>query len=304
MNAKTIDRQKLDTVVTNTETVGRRKLDTLVTRRRPSTGGNSTTWRRAIGDLSAGYGGVMVSLGHKLGLYKAMAGAGPLDSKEVAARANCAERYVREWLNAQVAGAYVDYHAISDTYELATEQAAVLADENSPVFIPNAWQVPASMWLDEDKAIDAFRSGRGVAGATTTPGCTAASRLSIATPIARAWSANGCRHSTASSTDCSRGINVADVGCGHGHSTVLMAEAFPHSRFRGFDVHDASIDEARRNAEAAGVGARVDFEQARATDYAGSRLRLDLLLRLPARHGRPGRQPRGTRGKRSRRMAQ
>ena len=108
---------------------------------------------RAIGDISAGYGGVMISLGDKLGLYKAMAGAGPLSSREVAARAGCAERYVREWLGSQVAGGYVDYHAVSDTYELTPEQAMVLANEDSPVFIPNAWNVPASMWADEHKAL-------------------------------------------------------------------------------------------------------------------------------------------------------
>ena len=99
---------------------------------------------RAVADLSAGYGGVMMSLGSKLGLYKAMSGAGPISSRELAVRAGCAERYVREWLNAQVAGGYAGYHAVSDTYELTPEQAMVLADEESPVYMPHAWQVPAS----------------------------------------------------------------------------------------------------------------------------------------------------------------
>ena len=97
---------------------------------------------RAVGDLSAGYGGVMVSLGAKLGLYKAMAGAGPLSATELAARAGCGPRYVREWLNAQAAGGYVVYHAVSDTYELTPEQALVLADEDSPLYIPHAWNTP------------------------------------------------------------------------------------------------------------------------------------------------------------------
>jgi hypothetical protein len=116
---------------------------------------------RAVGDLSSVYGGVMVSLGSKLGLYKALSGAGPISAKELASRASCAERYVREWLNARAAGGYVDYHAVSDNCELSPEQA--LADEDSPVFIPPAWNVPASMWLDEEKTLDAFRTGRGVA---------------------------------------------------------------------------------------------------------------------------------------------
>ena len=118
---------------------------------------------RAISDVTAGYMGVMVSLGSKLGLYKALAGAGPLSAKEVARRAGCAERYVREWLNAQAAGGYLFYHGTSDTYELLPEQAMVLADEDSPVFIPHAWNVPASMWFDEEKALNAFRTGKGIA---------------------------------------------------------------------------------------------------------------------------------------------
>ena len=114
---------------------------------------------RLFGDLSAGYGGVMVSLGHKLGLYRAMAGAGPLRAGEVARRSGCGARYVREWLNAQVAGGYVDYHPASESYELTPEQATVLAEETSPVFLPHAWQVVASMWADEPKSLGAFRTG-------------------------------------------------------------------------------------------------------------------------------------------------
>ena len=113
----------------------------------------------------------MVSLGSKLGLYKAMAGAGPLSATELAARAGCAERYVREWLNAQAAGGYVDYHAVSDTYELSPEQALVLADEDSPVYIPHAWNVPASMWFDEaqgDRGVP-HRQGRGLGRARRPP---------------------------------------------------------------------------------------------------------------------------------------
>src|SRR5512145_2437989 len=100
---------------------------------------------KAIADIAASYTGVMVSLGSKLGLYKAMAGAGPLRAKEIAARAGCAERYVQEWLNAQAASGYIDYDAASDSYALSPEQAMVLADEDSPLYIPQAWNVPASM---------------------------------------------------------------------------------------------------------------------------------------------------------------
>lgn len=228
-----------------------------------------TFLERAVGDLSAGYGGVMVSLGSKLGLYKALSGAGPVSARELAARAGCAERYVREWLNAQTAGGYVEYHAVSDTYELTPEQALVLADEDSPVYIPSAWQVPASMWFDEDKAIEAFRTGKGVAWGDHDGrlycGVAAFYRNAYRGSLVSEWlpALDGVVEKLEA------GSTVADVGCGHGHSSILMAEAFPNSRFHGFDVHAESIAEARRNAEQANVAGRVRFDTARAADYAG-----------------------------------
>lgn len=222
---------------------------------------------QAVGDLSSAYGGIMISLGNKLGLYKAMAGAGPLSAKELATRTGCAERYVSEWLNAQAAGGYVGYHAASDTYELSPEQALVLANEESPVFIPPAWQVPASMWFDEERTLEAFRTGKGVAWGDHD------SRLQCGVA---AFYRNGYRASLVPEwlpalegvvEQLEAGITVADVGCGHGHSTVLMAQAFPRSRFHGFDAHPASVEAARRNATAAGVAERVSFSIARATDY-------------------------------------
>jgi SAM-dependent methyltransferase len=230
-----------------------RKLDTLL--------------NTAIGDLSAGYGGVMISLGYKLGLYRAMAGAGPLSSAEIARRSECAERYVREWLNSQVAGGYVAYHPSSETYELTPEQAMVLADDQSPVFIPTAWQVPASMWFDEHKALDAFRTGKGVAWGEHDErlfcGVAAFYRNAYQGSLVPEWlpALDGVTDKLA------RGARVADIGCGHGHSTVIMAQAFPNSRFWGFDVHADSIAAARRHAKQAGVAGRVTFVQAKATDY-------------------------------------
>jgi SAM-dependent methyltransferase len=222
---------------------------------------------RAIGDLSAGYGGVMVSLGSKLGLYKAMAGAGPISPEELAERTGCAERYVSEWLNAQAAGGYVDYHPVSETYELSPEQALVLADEDSPAYVPNAWNVPASMWFDEEKAIDAFRTGKGVAWGEHNGrlhcGVAAFYRNAYRGSLLSEWlpALDGVVE------QLEAGIAVADVGCGHGHSTILMAQAFPRSRFYGFDTHPASIDEGRRHAADAGLAARVAFDVAGAVDY-------------------------------------
>jgi ubiquinone/menaquinone biosynthesis C-methylase UbiE len=224
---------------------------------------------RTVADLSAGPAGVMVSIGAKLGLYKAMAGAGPLTPEELAARSGCAERYVREWLNSQVAGGYLDYHPVSQTYELSPEQAMVLADEESPVFMPHAWEVTASMWLDEARTIEAFRTGKGVSWGDHAErlycGVAAFFRNSYRGSLVSQWlpALDGVVERLEA------GITVADVGCGHGHSTLLMAEAFPRSRFQGFDVHPASIEEARLNAARAGLESRVTFQVARATDYPG-----------------------------------
>jgi SAM-dependent methyltransferase len=226
---------------------------------------------RAVSDLTAGYTGVMVSLGSKLGLYEALAGAGPLSSKELARRTGCAERYVREWLNAQAAGGYLAYHAVSQTYELSAEHALVLADKESPYYVPPAWSVPAAMWFDEAKALEAFRTGRGVAWGEHHEG--------MACGVA-AFYRNGYRASLVSQwlpaldgvlAQLESGVAVADIGCGHGHSTVLMAQAYPNSCFHGFDTHAASIDQARANATAAGVADRVSFDVARAVDYPDHR---------------------------------
>ncbi len=226
---------------------------------------------RAIGDLTAGYTGVMVSIGSKLGLYRAMAGAGPQSARQIATNSGCAERYVREWLNAQAAGGYVAYHASDDSYELLPEQAMVLANEESPVYLPPAWEVPAAMWFDEEKALDAFRTGRGVAWSEHD------GRLACGVA---SFYRNGYRANLVSQwlpaldgvvAQLEAGIDVADVGCGHGHSTLLMAKAFPNSRFHGFDTHAASLDEARQNAAAAGVTAEVGFALAKADDYPDRR---------------------------------
>jgi SAM-dependent methyltransferase len=224
---------------------------------------------RAIGDLSAGYGGVMVSIGHRLGLYKAMAGAGPLSAHELATRTGCAERYIREWLNSQVAGGYVLFHAVSDSFELTPEQALVLANEDSPVFLAAAWGVPASMWSDEEKALEAFRKGSGIPWGDHDGrlycGVASLYRNAYKASLVPEWlpALDGVVDKLKA------GASVADVGCGHGHSTVLMAQAFPASRFRGFDTHRVSLDEGRKIAAEAGVSGRVAFETARAENYPG-----------------------------------
>ena len=258
---------------------------------------------KAISDLAAGYGGVMVALGDKLGLYRAMAGQGPLSSTEVAKLAGCAERYVREWLNSQAAAGYVVYHSSSESYELTPEQAMVLANEDSPLFLPPAWEVPASMWFDEEKTIEAFRTGRGIGWDEHNPrlyrGVAAFYRNAYQGQLVSDWLPaleNGTEKLNA-------GAKIADVGCGYGHSTIIMAEAFPGSRFWGFDIHPDSIEAARRNAKTRGVGDRVTFEVADAKNYPAQGFDLicffDCLHDMgdpvgAARHAREALSPNGS----------
>ncbi|MBI5106954.1 MAG: class I SAM-dependent methyltransferase [Solirubrobacterales bacterium] len=254
-------------------------------------------------DLAACYGGVMASLGDRLGLYRAMDGAGPLTAAEVASRAGCAERYVREWLGSQAAAGYVDYDAETEAYTLPPEHAAVLADTESPALMIPAFNVPASMWLDEDQAVHAFRTGEGVPWGAhhdrLSCGVAAFYRNAYGASLVPEWlpALDGVV------AQLEAGAKVADVGCGHGHSTILMAQAFPASTFVGYDTHEVSIAAAREHAEAAGVADRVTFAVASATSYEDDGFDLvcffDCLHDLgdpvgAARHARSRLAPGGT----------
>jgi SAM-dependent methyltransferase len=224
---------------------------------------------RVFTDLAACYGGVMVTIGRKLGLYRALAGHGPTSSHELAARAGCEERYVREWLDSQVAAGYLDYHGASETYELPPAHAPVLADDESPLYLPLAFDVPASMWLDEEQALAAFRTGDGIPwgdhDARLACGVAGFYRNAYRAALVPEWlpALDGVV------ARLERGARVADIGCGHGHSTVLMASAFDRSRFVGVDTHRGSIEAAREHAADAGVGDRVEFQLADARSYTG-----------------------------------
>jgi SAM-dependent methyltransferase len=224
---------------------------------------------RAFADLAASYGGVMISTGHKLGLYRAMAGRGPVSSPELADETGCAERYVREWLNSQVAAGYLDFHEETETYELPPEYVPVLADESSPVFLPGAFDVPASMWFDQERTMRAFRTGEGVPwgdrDGRLACGVAGFYRNAYAAVLVPEWlpALDGVVEKL------ERGARIMDVGCGHGHSTLLLARAFERSRLVGVDTHDASIEAARAHAEEAGVADRVEFLRAGADSYPG-----------------------------------
>ena len=224
---------------------------------------------QAVGEMGAAMNAALVLIGDKLGLYKAMAGAGALSPAELAAKTGTNERYVQEWLNAQAAGGFVTYDPQTHRYTLPDEQAFALANDNSPAFLPGAFQVIASMLKDEAKVAEAFRTGKGVGWHEhhhdLFEGTERFFRPGYAANLISSWipALDGA------TAKLERGAVVADVGCGHGASTILMAQAYPKSRFVGFDYHDKSIEQARERAVAAGVSDRVTFATARAQDFPG-----------------------------------
>lgn len=222
---------------------------------------------RMIGDLGAANAGLLTLVGHKLGLYRALAGAGQVTSAQLAERAGLHERYVREWLNAQAAGGYVEYDAAARTYTLPDEHAFVLADASSPMFMPPALDVTAAMWRGEERLADAFRTGRGIGwhehDSCLFCGVEAFFRNGYRAHLVQDWIP--ALADVQAKLDA--GATVADVGCGHGASTIILAQAFPKSRFHGFDYHRESIEIAQRRAREAGVADRVRFEVADATSY-------------------------------------
>jgi SAM-dependent methyltransferase len=224
---------------------------------------------KALSDMGAAISVPLFMIGEKLGLYKAMAGAGPLTSAEVAERAGAAERYVREWLRNQAAGGYVAYDADSDRYMLPDEHALALADEDSPFYILGVYDSIASLFADEDKIREAFRSGEGMGwhehDHRLFRGTERFFRPGYRAHLVSEWipALEGVREKL------ERGIRVADVGCGHGASTIIMAEAFPNSEFFGFDYHPASIERAHQAARDAGVDDRITFAVDAAKEYPG-----------------------------------
>jgi len=225
---------------------------------------------QAVADMGAIISAPLFLIGEKLGLYKAMAHAGPLTSEEVAERSGAAERYVREWLRNQAAGGYITYDAEEDRYTLPDEHALALADEDSPFYILGVYDSIASLYADEDQILEAFRSGRGMGwhehDHRLFRGTERFFRPGYRGNLVSEWipALDGVE------AKLERGAKVADVGCGHGASTIIMAEAFPNSQFVGFDYHEASIERAAEAAEEAGVGDRISFEVAAAKDYPGS----------------------------------
>jgi SAM-dependent methyltransferase len=220
-----------------------------------------------VTELGAAANGALVILGDQLGLYDSLNRHGPLGAEQLARWTGTRERYVREWLAAQAASGYVSFDEASGTFWMTPEQAAVLADENSPVFMAGGFSSIAAIYAGEPKLAEAFKTGEGI-GWGEHCSCLFCGTERFFRPGYRAHLVDEWLPALDGVVaKLERGARVVDVGCGHGASTVIMAEAFPHSEFIGIDFHAPSIEHARVHGEGR---SNVRFEVARAQDFAGA----------------------------------
>src|SRR5215471_16429685 len=226
---------------------------------------------KIVGDLGAALSVNLTHIGDRLGIFKEMERSGPVTSEELAIRMELSERYIREWLLNQAASGYVEYDPETKKYRLPEEQAAALADEESPFFVAGGFQIISAMSRASDRIVDNFRSGNGMGWGEHHEdlfnGTERFFRASYIGNLIGSWlpALDGVV------AKLQQGAVVADVGCGHGASTILMAAAFPKSKFYGFDYHPPSIECARIAARESGFGGQCHFETATATDYPDHR---------------------------------
>jgi len=224
---------------------------------------------QAVSDMGAALHAALIVIGDRLDLYRAMGDGEKFTPAELARRTGTAERYVREWLNANAAAHYVEYDAATGTYSMTPEQSFALAKDDSAVHLPGFYHMVASCMKDEEKLTEVFRTGKGFGWHEHEPGlfhgCERFFRPGYLANLTTNWipALDGVEAKLKS------GARVADVGCGHGASTLLMAQAYPDSEFHGFDYHDASIATAQEKAKKAGLADRVHFEVAPAKSFPG-----------------------------------
>src|ERR1700759_2714975 len=222
---------------------------------------------KLVGDLGAAMAGASILLGDRLRLYKGMAEGAPGTPAGRSKKTKLHERYVREWLSGQAASGYVDYHPDKNAFSLSPEQAMAFAEEGSPAFFAGAFDVVQSTYLDEPKVAEAFRTGKGV-GWHEHSKCLFSGTERFFRPGYNAnLVSNWIPALEGIESKLKAGARVADVGCGHGASTIVMAQAYPNSKFFGFDYHKPSIERAKKLAAEEGVGDRITFAQANAKDF-------------------------------------
>lgn len=224
---------------------------------------------QVLTDWGGATGFLMSYVGDRLGLYRAMQEVGPLTARELAERTDTAERYVQDWLDNQAAGGYLRYEPDTGRYELSPEQAMALAVDGSPAYVAGAFELVAAAWTMLPRVLEAFRTGEGIGwhefDERLFAGVARITRPQYLHHLVDEWipALDGVAEKL------ERGARVADVGCGHGWSTITLAEAFPRSTFVGYDFHDASVAAARKAAAERGVGDRAQFEVAEARSLPG-----------------------------------
>jgi SAM-dependent methyltransferase len=236
---------------------------------------------RAVDEVGATLNAALVVLGEKLGYYRALSDLGPVTPEQLAAHTGTGTPYAREWLNAQAAGGFVAFDPATARYTLPVEHAVALTDETSPAFLPGLFQIALGTVADTNRIVEAARSSTGLGwhehGSDVHLGCERFFAPSYRAYLVESWLPAAGLHERMSD-----GIRVADIGCGHGASTILMAKAYPASRFVGSDYHAESIDVARARAAEAGVSRNASFEVA-AADAAGDGM-FDLATTFDALH--------------------
>lgn len=224
---------------------------------------------KVVGDFGAALSSSLAYIGQKLGLYKAMAGAGPVTAAELAARTGTVERYVREWLINQAAGGYVEYEPATGRYILPLEQAVALTDETSPFFVGGGFYVVKAMTQAQNRIEKAFQNGGGMLWGEHDPDLFVGTERFFRPGYTAHLIAEWIPALKGAEAKLKKGAKVADIGCGHGASTIIMAKAFPNSKFYGFDNHAPSIEHARQAAAVAGLSDRIVFQVADATSFPG-----------------------------------
>lgn len=237
---------------------------------------------KVVGDLGGAMSAALVIIGDRLGLYRALAANGPLAPEELARLTGTSERYVREWLGNQAAGGYVSYDPQTERFFMTPEQAVAFAEEGHPAFVPGGFQIVSAVFKARPRIEEAFRTGEGLDwcdhDAALYEGTERFFRSSYVAHLVSEWlpSLDG----TVGRLE--RGAHVADIGCGHGASTILMARAYPRSTFAGFDYHHPSIEAAKRRATDAGVSANTRFHVAESTEFPGQGY--DLVCHFDSLH--------------------
>jgi len=221
---------------------------------------------KVVGDFGAALSSSLVYIGQKLGLYKALASAGSVTPTELAAATSTNERYVREWLINQAAGGYIDYEATSGRYSLTPEQSVALTDESSPFYVGGGFYVVKAMTNAVNRIEDYFKKGGGMLWGDHDPDLFVGTERFFRPGSAAHLIATWIPALTGIEGKLKAGGKVADIGCGHGSSAIIMAQAYPNSRFWGFDNHEKSITTARQRAADAGVADRVTFAVANASE--------------------------------------